>query len=123
MCPSLQVLIIFILKFVLAERVSGDIFIIPSIQGNQVAGTIRHNASVDTSATTTLKIASHTVSEETNLKKLLTKCWNLETIGIETSTEYDGNLVAEQIEINIQFIDGRYIVSLPWKKHHAKLHS
>ena len=88
----------FIFKFVLAERVSDDIFIIPSVLGNLVAGTVRHNASVDTLAIAIQRIASHTASDETEINNLLTMCWDLETIGIKPPTEYAESLLGEQFE-------------------------
>ena len=46
----------------------------------------------------------------------LTQFWDLETIGIKESPhDSDDGKALEHFERTVQFVNGRYVVSLPWK--------
>ena len=56
--------------------------------------------------------------DRANLESAVSKLWDLESLGIKASDE-----VHELFESEINFIDGRYSVKLPWKQGHDPLPS
>ena len=56
--------------------------------------------------------------DRANLESAVSKLWDLESLGIKASDE-----VHESFESEINFIDGRYSVKLPWKQGHDPLTS
>ena len=56
--------------------------------------------------------------DRANLESAVSKLWDLESLGIKASDE-----VHESFESEINFIDGRYSVKLPWKQGHDPLPS
>ena len=69
--------------------------------------------------TTVLKVAC--VENDTNdeLKKL----WSLDQIGIEYSEPRTKDVAVSEFEKSIEFVDGKYSASLPWKEDYPKLPS
>ena len=57
------------------------------------------------------------INENKSLDKELHSFWNLESIGIIESE----NIVQNQFEENVSFVNGRYVVSLLWKESELSL--
>ena len=68
--------------------------------------------------THTLRVDGLTREVEEPLDELLQSFWDLESFGIVDAKVPS---VLETFEETIQFVDGRYEVSLPWKKFHPTL--
>ena len=56
--------------------------------------------------------------DRANLESAVSKLWDLESLGIKAGDE-----VHESFESEINFVDGRYSVKLPWKQGHDPLPS
>ena len=56
-------------------------------------------------------------NEDETLIAQLSKYWNLESIGITKNEE----TVYQRFSDDIKFVDGRYVVNLPWKEEHPVL--
>ena len=78
---------------------------------------------VDSSNSTVANlVSSHTLrvdglTKDSCLDMTLKSFWELKSLGIKTGSD----LVKERFTGDIKFVDGRYQVSLPWRKGHDPL--
>ena len=76
-----------------------------------LSGPFSYTASMSLLVTHCLAIGARSVGETVALDKQLREFWELESLGILEREE----VVYEQFHKNVQFLNGRYQVSLPWR--------
>ena len=99
-------------KFVKGEKLTGNIYKIPSNLGTIVAGTLPGSG---TSSTTTAVLHIGISSSEYQiLDDELRNLWELDTIGIKNDTS-DDDLAVLKFKESVKYENGKYSANLPWK--------
>ena len=93
-----------------------------SILGWILSGPVHDNAKllstqIYLAETHVLKLDVETNGNDNTLNDQLSKFWNLESIGIKGNEA----TVYQSFEDEIEFVEGRYQIKLPWKPEHATL--
>ena len=109
-------------KFIVAERVSDSMYMLPSVFGNLLAGSIPQSHVSDTAVTTILHVGNRRDPHDVHLNSTLERFWDLDAIGIKDKSTLEGNAVIDDFESSISYGENRYEVALPWKQSHAQLY-
>ena len=94
-----------------------SLHVIPSKLGGLLSGVLSdksNNVDVNVDTVTVLKVGTD------NLDIQLQRLWDMDSIGIYSSAESD-HIVLDNFKQNLEFVDYKYIVRLPWKNLHSEL--
>ena len=98
-------------KFVYAQNIIDDLYALPSKLGTLIAGNVSPNSPVSVNTVSTvLEISADNKLE--NIQKI----WELDAVGIDVAhEELENDSVMNEFKNTLEFKEGKYIASLPWK--------
>lgn len=109
-------------KCIYAPKITDGVFMIQSRIGNILAGSIPCHAGAEESVSTVLRVGS-VESDDENLNETMSKCWDLDVLGMLDVGESDDDVVERNFNESITYDGCRYTVALPWKVNHPVLPS
>ena len=102
-------------KFIHAQKIDEDLFMLPSKLGPLIAGNTPGISVMSTNAVTTvLRISADQINDD------IERLWKLDSIGINDQNDHSKDPSLKIFQESLHYENGKYSVSLPWK-HSPKM--